>query len=525
FRKSATVVGHVMGNYHPHGDSAIYDAMVRLAQDFSTRYPLVQGHGNFGNVDGDGAAAMRYTEARMSRLCAEMLRDLDKETVDMVPNYDERMMQPSVLPAQFPNLLVNGSGGIAVGMATNIPPHNMTEVCNACIALIDDPDATAEKLMQHIKGPDFPTGGQVMGYSGIRQAYMTGRGRITVRAKTEIESTKRNDRIIVTEIPYQVNKAMLVKRIADLVHDKVIEGISDLRDESDREGMRIVIELRRDANANVVLNHLFKHTQMQDTFGAIMLALVDGQPRVLSLKQMLHYYIEHRKEVVVRRTKFELERALARAHILEGLLRALDVIDEVIHTIRSSEGDADAKANLMERFGFSDKQAQAILDMRLRRLTNLEAARLEDELAQLREKIAYYNKVLGDEGMVMAIIKDELSEIRDKFGDERRTEILPVEGEVDVEDLIDPEEMCVTLTHAGYVKRTSAAAYRTQNRGGRGITGLSMRDEDFVEKVFFTNTHTPLMFFTDRGRVFRLKCYELPQGGRTARGMAVVNLL
>ncbi len=526
FRKSATVVGEVLGKYHPHGDSAVYDAMVRLAQDFSIRYPLVQGHGNFGSVDGDGAAAMRYTEAKMSKICAEMLADLDKETVDMVPNYDERLMQPSVLPARFPNLLVNGSGGIAVGMATNIPPHNLSEVCDACMALIDNPEMDFADLMQYIKGPDFPTGGLVMGMSGIRQAYATGRGRIVVRAKAEIESFGHNrSRIIVTEIPYQVNKARLVEKIAELVHDKRLEGISDLRDESDRSGMRIVIELKRDVNANVVLNNLYKHTQLQDTFGAIMIALVDGEPRVLSLKQMLHYYIEHRKDVVIRRTRFDLERAQARAHILQGLLLALDHIDEVIHIIRSSQDDSEARRRLEERFGFTDKQSQAILDMRLRRLTGLEADKLQAELDELNERIAYFLRILSDMGLVMQIIKDELAAVREQYGDARRTEILPVEGEVDMEDLIEQEDMCVTLTHFGYIKRLPADTYRSQHRGGRGMTGVTTREEDFVENIFFTNTHTPILFFTNKGRVFRLKCYEIPLAGRQAKGMAIVNLL
>ncbi len=526
YRKSATVVGDVLGKYHPHGDSAVYDAMVRLAQEFSTRYPLVQGHGNFGSVDGDGAAAMRYTEARMSRICVEMLRDIDKDTVDMTPNFDERLMQPTVLPARIPNLLVNGSGGIAVGMATNIPPHNMGEVCDACIALIDDPDITFEQLLGHIKGPDFPTGGLIMGMSGIKQAYATGRGRIVVRAKAEIEAFGKNrQRIIVSEIPYQVNKAKLVEKIADMVHEKRIEGISDLRDESDRSGMRIVIELKRDVNANVVLNNLYKHTQMQDTFGVIMIALVDGQPRTLSLKQIIYHYIEHRKDVVVRRTRFDLERAQARAHILEGLLKALDHIDEVIRIIRSSQDDSEARTRLMDTFEFSEKQAQAILDMRLRRLTGLEASRLQEELATLREQIAYYLRILSEPQLVMQIIKDDLTQVRAEYTDARRSEIVPIDGEVDTEDLIDPEDMCVTLTHFGYIKRLPSDTYRIQKRGGRGVSGLTTREEDFVENIFFANTHTPILFFTNRGRVFRIKCYEIPMAGRQARGMAIVNLL
>jgi DNA gyrase subunit A len=526
FRKCATVVGDVLGKYHPHGDSSVYDALVRMAQDFSTRYPQVTGHGNFGSVDGDGAAAMRYTEAKMSRISGELLRDLDKDTVDMVPNFDDRLMQPSVLPARIPNLLVNGSGGIAVGMATNIPPHNLAEVSNACIAFIDNPDIGFEALMSHIKGPDFPTGGLIMGTSGIRQAYATGRGRAVVRARAEIETFSKNrTRIIVSELPYQVNKARLVEKIADMVHEKRIEGIADLRDESDRSGMRIVIELKRDINANVVLNNLYKHTQMQDAFGIIMLSLVDGQPRILTLKQMIFHYIEHRKDVVVRRTRYDLERAQARAHILEGLLRALDHIDEVIRIIRSSNDDTQARTRLMEAFDFSEKQAQAILDMRLRRLTGLESERLLEELETLRVQIAQYIRILAEPQLVLDIIKEELVEVRDAYGDERRSEIMPVEGEVDVEDLIDPQDMCVTLTHFGYIKRLPADTYRLQRRGGKGVTGVTTREEDFVENLLFVNTHTPILFFTNKGRVYRLKCYEIPMAGRTARGMAIVNLL
>jgi DNA gyrase subunit A len=526
FRKCATVVGDVLGKYHPHGDSSVYDALVRMAQDFSTRYPQVTGHGNFGSVDGDGAAAMRYTEAKMSRISGELLRDLDKDTVDMVPNFDDRLMQPSVLPARIPNLLVNGSGGIAVGMATNIPPHNLAEVSNACIAFIDNPDIGFEALMSHIKGPDFPTGGLIMGTSGIRQAYATGRGRAVVRARAEIETFSKNrTRIIVSELPYQVNKARLVEKIADMVHEKRIEGIADLRDESDRSGMRIVIELKRDINANVVLNNLYKHTQMQDAFGIIMLSLVDGQPRILTLKQMIFHYIEHRKDVVVRRTRYDLERAQARAHILEGLLRALDHIDEVIRIIRSSNDDTQARTRLMEAFDFSEKQAQAILDMRLRRLTGLESERLLEELETLRVQMAQYIRILAEPQLVLDIIKEELVEVRDAYGDERRSEIMPVEGEVDVEDLIDPQDMCVTLTHFGYIKRLPADTYRLQRRGGKGVTGVTTREEDFVENLLFVNTHTPILFFTNKGRVYRLKCYEIPMAGRTARGMAIVNLL
>ena len=526
YRKCADTVGSVLGSYHPHGDASVYDALVRLAQDFSSRYPFVDGHGNFGSVDGDGATAMRYTESKMTKFAEEMLADLDKDTVDFIPNYDERLLQPSVLPSRVPNLLINGSGGIAVGMATNIPPHNLTEVCDACVALIDDPEIDFEGLMQYIKGPDFPTGALVMGLSGIRQAYATGRGRIIVRARAEIEEFGHNrQRIIVSEIPYQVNKARLVKNIADLVRDKRLEGISDLRDESDRSGMRIVIEIKRDANANVVLNNLYKHTQMQDTFGVINIALVDGQPRVLSLKQMLVHYLEHRKDVVTRRTRFELERAQARAHILEGLLIALDNIDEVIAIIRSSANDGEAKARLMERFGLSDKQSQAILDMRLRRLTALEVGKIQAELDELSKRIAYYLDLLAHEEKILGVIREELITVRDKYGDGRRTEILPIEGEVDMEDLIAEEDMCLTLTHFGYIKRLPADTYRAQHRGGRGVSGLTTREEDFVETLFFASTHTPILFFTNKGRVFRLKCYEVPMAGRTAKGMAIVNLL
>ena len=526
YRKCARIVGDVMGKYHPHGDSAIYESLVRLAQDFSTRYLLVDGHGNFGSVDGDGAAAMRYTEARMSRMAADLLADIDKETVDFYPNYDESLMQPTVLPTRVPNLLINGSGGIAVGMATNIPPHNLREVVDAAIALIDNPELDTAALMEYVKGPDFPTGGIIMGYSGIRSAYATGRGRIVVRAVTEIEEFGHNRfRILVTEIPYQVNKAKLVEKIAELVHDKRLEGISDLRDESGKEGIRIVIELKRDVNPNVVLNNLFQHTQLQDTFGVIMLALVDGEPKILSLHQMLYHFIEHRKDVVVRRTRFELARAEARAHILDGLLIALDHIDEVIHIIRSSRDDAQAKQTLMERFALSEKQCQAILDMRLRRLTGLEREKIEAELAELREKIAYYRRVLQDMSLVMGIIKDELKEVREKYGDDRRTKIEPIEGEVDVEDLIQQEDMVVTLTHMGYIKRVHADTYRTQHRGGKGVAAMSTREEDFIETVFVANTHTPVLFFTQTGRMFVLKCYQLPLAGRTARGSAIVNLL
>ena len=526
YRKSARIVGDVLGKYHPHGDTAVYDAMVRLAQPFSTRGLLVEGQGNFGSVDGDGAAAMRYTEARLSKLAMELVRDLDKETVDFYPNFDESLMQPSVMPSRFPNLLVNGSNGIAVGMATNIPPHNLGEVIDGCIYMIDHPDCEVRDLMEFIKGPDFPTGGIIMGKNGIMEAYSTGRGRIVTRAKTEIEEmTANRQRIVVTEIPYMVNKARLVEKIAELVHDKRLEGISDIRDESDRKGMRIAIELKRDVNANVVLNYLYKHTQMQETFGAIMIALVDGAPKVLSLKQMLHYYIQHQVEVIERRTRYDLNKAEARAHILEGLLKALDIIDEVIHTIRSSQTTQIARERLVNELGFSEKQAQAILDMRLQRLTGLERERLQEEYDELQKLIAYYRAVLSDHSMVLGIIKDELSEIRRKFADDRRTEIQQMEYEVAIADLIQEEDMVVTLTHYGYVKRISRSAYRAQRRGGKGVTGAATREEDFVEHMYVTSTHDKIMFFTNRGRAFDLNCYEIPEAGRTARGLAIVNLL
>ena len=466
FRKSARIVGDVLGKYHPHGDSSVYDAMVRLAQPFNTRYLLVEGHGNFGSVDGDGAAAMRYTEARMSKMAMEMMADIDKDTVDFGPNFDETLQQPLVLPSRFPNLLVNGSSGIAVGMATNIPPHNLGEVTDALCAMIDNPDITVDDLMQYIPGPDFPTGGIIMGRLGVAEAYRTGRGRIVVRAKTEIEQMSANrSRIIVTEIPYQVNKARLVERIAELVREKKLEGISDLRDETDRTGTRIVIELKRDVNAQVVLNNLYKHTAMQDTFGAIMLALVDGEPKVLSLHQMLYHYLEHQKDVIVRRTRYDLDKAEARAHILEGLLIALDNIDEIVRIIRNSPNTVEAKTQLMERFALSDKQAQAILDMRLARLTGLERERLQEEYAELEKTIAYLRAVLADEKMVLGIIREEILAIKAKYADERRTQISLMDGEIDPEDLIQEDSVVVTLTHFGYVKRIPRATYRSQNRG------------------------------------------------------------
>ncbi len=526
FRKSARIVGDVLGKYHPHGDSSVYMAMVRLAQDFSTRHLLVSGHGNFGSVDGDAPAAMRYTEARMSPMAMELMRDIEKDTVDFYPNFDETLMQPSVLPSKFPNLLVNGTGGIAVGMATNIPPHNLAETINATIQLIDDPDATVDDLMQHVKGPDFPTGGIVMGMSGISQAYRTGRGKIVTRAKSEIDEFKAGrQRIIVTEIPYQVNKAALIMRIAELVTEKVIEGISDIRDESDKSGMRIVIELKKDVNANVILNRLYKHTQMQDTFGVIMLALVDGEPRVLNLKEILYHYLEHQKVVIVRRTRYDLERAEARAHILEGLIIALDNIDEIVELIKKSPDVPTARDGLMTRFGLSDKQAQAILEMRLQRLTGLERDKIVAEYEKLVERIAYLKRILETPQMVLDIIKEEMIEIRDKYADARRTEITFSADDIDLDELIQEEEMVVTLTHFGYVKRISSSAYRAQKRGGKGVTGLTAREEDFAEHVMVTSTHSNLLFFTNRGRVYRRKCYELPETGRQAKGTAIVNLL
>ena len=526
YRKSARIVGDVLGKYHPHGDSSVYDAMVRLAQDFSIRYMLVDGQGNFGSVDGDGAAAMRYTEARMSKLSLELVRDIDKETVDFYPNFDETLMQPSVMPSRYPNLLVNGSSGIAVGMATNIPPHNLGEVVDAVVYMIDHPDCTVDDLMQFVKGPDFPTGGVILGKRGIYDAYHEGRGRIIVRAKSEIEDMGGNrQRIVVTEIPYMVNKARLIEKIAELVHEKTVDGISDIRDESDRDGMRIVIDLKRDVNANIVLNYLYKHTQLQDTFGAIMLALVDGEPKILSLRQIIHHYIEHQEDVIRRRTQYDLNKAEARSHILEGLIIALDNIDEVVRMIRASRTAQEAKTGLMERFGLSDRQAQAILDMRLQRLTGLERDKIEAEYAELQKQIAYFRAVLADEQLVLGIIRDEILEIRDKFADERRTEISALDGEIDMLDLIEEEDMVVTMTHYGYVKRLPKTTYRAQRRGGKGVIATTTREEDFVEQMYVTSTHDPILFFTNRGRVYQMNCYEIPEAGRTARGTAIVNLL
>ena len=526
YRKSARIVGDCLGKYHPHGDSSVYDAMVRLAQDFSTRYMLVDGQGNFGSVDGDGAAAMRYTEAKLTKLAMEMVADIEKETVDFYPNFDETLMQPSVLPSRFPNLLVNGSSGIAVGMATNIPPHNLGEVIDGAILLIDEPNASNEALMGIIHGPDFPTGGIILGRAGIHEAYATGRGRILMRARTEIEAMPNNrQRIVATEIPYMVNKARLIEKIAELVHEKRLDGVSDIRDESDRNGMRIVIELKRDVNANVVLSTLYKHTQMQETFGVNMLALVDGAPKILSLKHALSHYVDHQKDVVTRRTRYDLNKAQARAHILEGLLIALDHIDEVIRLIRASRTDSEAKEGLMANFGLSDKQAQAILDMRLRRLTGLEREKIQEEYDDLQTLIRHLMEVLADERLLMNIIKEELLEIKRKYADPRRTEITALDGEIDMLDLIQDEDMVVTLTHYGYVKRLPKATYRAQKRGGKGVTGATTREEDFVEQLYVTSTHDPVMFFTNRGRVYEKRCYEIPEAGRTARGTAIVNLL
>ena len=525
YRKCARIVGEVLGKYHPHGDSSVYDALVRMAQDFSMRYMLVDGHGNFGSVDGDSAAAMRYTEAKMNKIAVEMLRDINKNTVDFMPNFDGEEQEPVVLPSRYPNLLVNGSSGIAVGMATNIPPHNLGEVIDGTIMLIDNPEATGLELMTCIKGPDFPTGGIIMGKSGIRAAYETGKGKVVVRSKTEIEEENGRHRIVVTEIPYQVNKAKLIESIADLVKDKKIVGISDLRDESDREGMRIVIELKKDANPNVVLNLLFKHTKMQDTFGIIMLALVNNEPQVLGLKQILTNYIEFQKEVVTRRTIFELEKAQARAHILEGLRIALDNIDEVINIIRSSKTGEIAKNTLIERFGLSEKQAVAILEMRLRRLTGLERDKIEEEYAELMKLISYLNSILASEETLLGVIKDELLEIKARYSDERKTQIEKVINEIDIEDLIQEEETVITLTHTGYIKRISADTYSAQRRGGRGIQAMSTKEDDFVEHVLVTSTHSDVLFFTNRGRVYKKRAYEIPDAGRTAKGTNIINLI
>ena len=526
FKKSATCVGDVLGRYHPHGDASVYDALVRLAQDFSMRYMLVDGHGNFGSVDGDPPAAYRYTEARLSKISNEMLRDLEKDTVDWDPNFDESRKEPRVLPSRFPNLLVNGSSGIAVGMATNIPPHNLTEVINACLCVLDNPEATLADLMEHLPGPDFPTRGLILGRAGIRAAYATGRGRVTMRARTELEEFGQNrQRIIVTEIPYQVNKRMLIKNMADQVNEKRLEGISDIRDESDRTGMRIVIELKREANAQVVLNRLFAQTQLQTTFAINMLALVknQSQPKVLSLREILDEYLAYQEEVILRRTRYDLRKAQERAHLLEGLLIAQDNIDEVIRIIRTSYDNA--KENLMQRFGLDDIQAQAILDMRLKALQGLDREKLQNEYKELEDRIAYYERVLGDMGLVKSILKDELTAIRDKYGDERRTEIQDVEDEIDIEDLIEEEDCCYTLSNAGYIKRLPVDTYRTQRRGGRGISGQSLKEEDYVKNLFIASTHDYVLFFTNTGRVHRKKGYLIPEAGRTARGTNIVNIL
>ena len=525
YRKCANTVGSVLGRYHPHGDAAVYDAMVRMAQDFSMRYMLIDGHGNFGSIDGDGAAAMRYTEARMAKISNYMLADIEKNTVDFMPNYDDRLQEPTVLPAQIPALLINGSSGIAVGMATNIPPHNLTEVIDGIIKIIDEDEVTDEDLMQVVKGPDFPTGALILGREGIKEAYTTGKGKITLRAETEIEEMSGNkQRIIVSSLPYQVNKAKLITNISELVKDKRIEGISEVRDESDRiDRVRIVIELKRDENAQVVLNQLFKHTQMQDTFGIIMLALVNGEPKILTLRQCMDCYIDHRKEVVLRRTKFDLDKAEARAHILEGLKIALDNIDEVIEIIRNSYDDA--KERLMKRFGLSDIQAQSILDMRLKTLSGLQREKIENEYDELMKLIAYLKDVLGSEKLVFDIIKKELIEVKEKFGDARKTKIVAAEGEFELEDLIKEEQAVITLTHFGYIKRMPIDTYKSQKRGGKGITGTATREEDFVKQIFTASTHDTLLFFTNKGKVYRLKGYEVPEAGRTAKGTAIVNIL
>ena len=525
YRKSATTVGDVLGRYHPHGDASVYDALVRLAQDFSMRYMLVDGHGNFGSIDGDPPAAYRYTEARMSKIAELMLTDIEKNTVDFMPNFDDRLQEPTVLPAQIPALLVNGSSGIAVGMATNIPPHNLTEVINGLIKIIDEDEVSDEDLMEIIKGPDFPTEGLILGIEGIKEAYKTGRGKITLRAEAEIEEMSGNrQKIVVHSLPYQVNKAKLIENMANLVKEKRLEGISEIRDESDREErVRIVIELKKDANAQVVLNQLYKNTQMQTSFGVIMLALVNGEPKILTLRQCLDYYLEHRKDVTLRRTRFELDKALARAHILEGLRIAIDNIDEVIQIIRTSYDNA--KERLMERFGLSDIQAQAILDMRLRTLQGLQIEKIEEEYAELMKFIEYLREILNSEHKVFEVIKEELIKVRDKFGDDRKTKIVPAEGEIDVEDLIKEEQTVIALTHFGYIKRMPIDTYKSQRRGGKGITGIATREGDFVKQIFTSSTHDLILFFSNKGKMYRLKGYEVPEAGRTAKGTAIVNLL
>lgn len=526
YRKSARIVGDVLGKYHPHGDSSVYMAMVKMAQDFATRGLLVYGQGNFGNVDGDSPAAMRYTEARMSRLATELLRDIDKETVDFGPNFDESLQEPLVLPARYPNLLVNGSNGIAVGMATSIPPHNLGEVIDATVHYIDNRDCTTEDLMEHIAGPDFPTGAMIIGTEGIKEAYKTGRGKVRVRARAEIEELpKGKQQIVITEIPFQVNKSRLVERIADLVRDKKVEGISDLRDETNRHGIRVVIELKRDVNANIILNNLYKHSQLEETFSIINLAIVDKTPKVLNLKQYLESYVDHQKDVITRRTQFELKKAQARAHILEGLKIALDNIDRVISIIRGSENGQIAKEKLIEEFTLSDIQAQAILDMRLQRLTGLERDKIDNEYKELMERITYLESILADENKLFGVIKDEMLAIKDKYADPRRTEIKPAEGEIALKDLYEEEEIAITLTHLGYIKRLPADTYKSQKRGGRGISALTTREEDFVTDLISTTTHSLMLFFTNRGRVYKLNAYEVPEGKRTSKGTAIVNLL
>lgn len=526
YRKSARIVGDVLGKYHPHGDLSVYMAMVKMAQDFATRGLLVDGQGNFGNVDGDSPAAMRYTEARMSRLATELLRDIDKETVDFGPNFDESLQEPLVLPARYPNLLVNGSNGIAVGMATSIPPHNLGEVIDATVHYIDNRDCTTEDLMEHIAGPDFPTGAMIIGTEGIKEAYRIGRGKVRVRARAEIEELpKGKQQIVITEIPFQVNKSRLVERIADLVRDKKVEGISDLRDETNRHGIRVVIELKRDVNANIILNNLYKHSQLEETFSIINLAIVDKTPKVLNLKQYLESYVDHQKDVITRRTQFELKKAQARAHILEGLKIALDNIDRVISIIRGSENGQIAKEKLIEEFALSDIQAQAILDMRLQRLTGLERDKIDNEYKELMERITYLESILADENKLFGVIKDEMLAIKDKYADPRRTEIKPAEGEIALKDLYEEEEIAITLTHLGYIKRLPADTYKSQKRGGRGISALTTREEDFVTDLISTTTHSLMLFFTNRGRVYKLNAYEVPEGKRTSKGTAIVNLL
>ncbi|MGB4504548.1 MAG: DNA gyrase subunit A [Syntrophaceticus sp.] len=525
-KKSAVVVGNVLARYHPHGDAAVYDALVRLAQDFSCRYPLVDGHGNFGSIDGDAPAAMRYTEVRLAPISLQLLADIEQDTVDFIPNYDESQKEPSVLPSRFPNLLVNGSAGIAVGMATNIPPHNLSEVIDGLVYFIDHPEATIDDLMKYIPGPDFPSGGFILGRDGIKDAYTTGRGSVVMRGRAEIETDEGNrSRIVITELPYQVNKALLIEKIAELVRDKKIEGISDLRDESDRTGMRVVVELKRDANPNVVLNRLYKHTRLQDTFGVIMIALVDGQPRLLNLKEVLDHYLQHQVTVVRRRTQYQLRRAMSRLHIVEGLVTALDHIDEVINLIRSSQTEAEARQGLIQNFGLSEEQAQAIMDMRLRRLTGLERSKLLDEKKELEDRISYLKKLLSREELLRGVVRKELLEVKKKFGDYRRTVITSKVSHVKEEDIIPEENVVVTLTRHGYIKRIPVNTYRGQHRGGRGITALTTKEEDLVEQLFVASTHSYMLFFTNRGKVYRIKIYEIPEGSRQAKGTALVNLI